>query len=103
MLEPKLSKTELSTKAKTGIVVDAAITRLTVIAISIFLWRRNCSEKIGPSDFDHLPGQHTCCSPLPPEYLRTEKPKYRRRSGTQEMYTAPEAQDLPATHDPLPK
>jgi hypothetical protein len=79
---------------------SAFIVRLTIVVVGIFLWRRcKRDEKVVPSDFLHPPGQHPCGSPMPPEYGEPEKQQNEMHPGMQEMYTAPEAQELPAGAD----
>ncbi|KAG9189114.1 hypothetical protein G6011_05982 [Alternaria panax] len=101
---PKVAAKGLSTGAKTGIGVGAALAWLAIMVVGIFLWRRrNREEKVVPNDYLHSPGQYPYGSPMPPDYAQPEKTKDGMHSGMQEMYTAPEAQELPATTNPRPK
>jgi hypothetical protein len=100
----KVSSTGLSIGAKAGIGVGAAFAGLAILGIVILLWRRRKhGDKIASSDFFHGAGQHPYGSPMPLEYGQPDKDKNGMLPGTQEMYTAPEAQELPATNESRPK
>lgn len=67
------------------------------------IWRRRKhGDKIAPSDFNHEAGRHPYGSPMPLEDGQPDKNKNGMLPGTQEMYTAPDDQELPATSEPRP-
>ncbi|KAI4684320.1 uncharacterized protein J4E84_006308 [Alternaria hordeiaustralica] len=103
------SEQELSTAAKAGIGIGAALGGIAIIAVILFLcFRRKHNRKVVPDDGLPTPQQHaygspmspmSALSPMPAQYGQPEKKNNEFYSGTQEMYTAPVAQELPDSND----
>jgi hypothetical protein len=73
---------------------------LAIIVIGFLLWRRRKhSDKAVPSDSLNPAEQHPYGSPMPPQYGQPEKQQDGMYPEMQEMYTAPEAQELPDSSD----
>ena len=90
----------LSTGAKAGTDVGAALGGLTIIALVVFFWRRRKGgDKVEPNNFAPPPEKHAHHKQLLPEYSQPEKKQRELQGSVHEICTAPEAQELPDTSE----